>query len=309
MSKIDVCLDSCLSYDKVALQRLMQRQFDQLGVQPDLSGKRVLLKPNLISGGAPPLACSNPKFAAAVAAVYLSRGAKVMLGDSPAFGTGAQVMKRQGFKPHFADLAVEYVPFSNRVVETLSCGIRIGVAADALDCDYLVNLPRIKAHDQMGVTMAVKNIFGIVIGARKALLHMRVGGGRQLFSEMILDLHSLLPPSFVCADAIEVMNGEGPVKGTSLVVGCLASSWNAVAIDRAMLAVLEIDKKRIPLAVSAAEKGLGGSSLGDLTFPHSRPEDFKGSGFAVPGSLAPVRFSPLRYVKNSLKRVLLRLDP
>ncbi len=304
MSKIDVCLDSCLSYDKAGMQRLMQRQFDQLGVPSDLSGKRMLLKPNLISAGAPSLACTNPGFAAAVAAVYLARGAKVMLGDSPAFGTGVQVMKRQGYKPHFADLAVEYVPFISRVVKTLSCGIRVGIAAEALDCDCLINLPRIKAHDQMGVTMAVKNIFGIVIGARKALLHMRLGGGHQLFSEMILELHSLLPPSFACADAIEVMSGQGPVKGTSLFVGCLASSRNAVAMDRALLAVLEIDKKRIPLAVSATEKGLAGACLNDLTFPHSRPEDFEGSGFDVPGALSPVRFLPLRYVKNSLKRML-----
>jgi len=277
---------------------------DILHIPADLSRKRILLKPNLINAKAPGLACSNPFFVLAAASCFLSRGARVLLGDSPAFGSAAQVLKRQGFHAALSGVAVEFVPFKKRVLKTLECGITVGVAAEALDCDYFVNLPRIKAHEQMGVTMAVKNVFGIVLGARKAWLHMRYGDSQQLFPRMILDLHQLLPSSLVLADGIEVMNRRGPIKGSSLSLGCLAASKNVVALDRAMLDVLEISKERIPLAVAAGNLKLAGAHMRDIDFPQLLPKKFSGSGFQIPSTLSPVRFQPVRYLLSSLKRML-----
>lgn len=303
MSKIPVCLDRCDSYAIQTLQPQLQRQLDLLNIPTDFSGKRILLKPNLISAGAPSLACSNPFFVAAVVSCFLARGARVLLGDSPAFGTASHVLKRQGFMEALSGLPVEFVPFRTRVVKILACGIRVAVAAEALDCDFLVNLPRIKAHEQVGVTMAVKNTFGIVLGARKAWLHMRHGESRQLFFRMILDLQEFLPSTLVLADGIEVMHRRGPVKGSPLFLGCLAASENSVALDRAMLDVLEINKERIPLAVAAESLSLPGARIEEIEFPQMVPQLFAGSGFRIPATLSPIRFRPFRYLLSSLKRV------
>ncbi len=304
VSKNPVCLDHCNSYDCNILRPLLQDQMDILHIPADLSSKKILLKPNLISAGAPGLACSNPLFVLAAASCFLSRGARVVLGDSPAFGSAEQVLKRQGFTSVLSGIDVEFVPFKKRVLKTLGCGITVGVAAEALDCDYFVNLPRIKAHEQMGVTMAVKNVFGIVLGARKAWLHMRHGDSQQLFSRMILDLHQLLPSSLVLADGIEVMNRRGPIKGSCLSLGCLSASRNSVALDRAMLEVLEIAKERIPLAVTAGNLELAGAHVRDIEFPQLLPQKFSGSGFQIPATLSPVRFQPVRYLCSSLKRMV-----
>ncbi len=304
MSKNPVCLDRCNVYDTKILQPLLQDQMDLLHIPADLSSKRILLKPNLISAGAPGLACSSPLFVKAVAACFLSRGAGVLLGDSPAFGKAVQVLKRQGFTTALSGMAVAFVPFKTKVLKALDCGMTVGVAAEALDCDYFVNLPRIKAHEQMGVTMAVKNVFGIVLGARKAWLHMRHGDSQQRFARLILDLHQLIPSSLVLADGIEVMNRRGPVKGSSLALGCLAASRNSVALDRAMLDVLEIAAERIPLAVAAGKLKLAGADVRDIEFPQLLPQNFSGSGFQIPSTLSPVRFQPLRYLWSSLKRIV-----
>ena len=304
MPKISVCLNHCNSYTADLLRPLLQGQLDLLGVLDDLSAKKILLKPNLISAGAPALACSDPHFVSAIAACFLSRGARVFIGDSPAFGTASHVLKRQGFNAALSGLDVEYVPFKTRVMKKLSCGIDIGVAAEALDCDYFVSIPRIKAHDQMGVTMAVKNTFGIVLGARKAWLHMKHGESRQFFAEMILALQQLLPSTLVLADGIEVMNKRGPMKGSSLQLGCLAASTSCVALDRTMLEVLEIDKKSIPLAMAAERQQVKGARMLDLDFPQKLPADFAGSGFRIPAKLIPVPFQPFRYLRSSLKRML-----
>ncbi|MCF8057573.1 MAG: DUF362 domain-containing protein [Desulfocapsa sp.] len=304
MSRIPVCLDRCDSYDIQILQPKLQDQLDILNIPSDFSRKRVLLKPNLISAGVHPLACSNPLFVAAAASCFLDRGARVLLGDSPAFGSASHVLKQQGFMEALSGVAVEFVPFRARIMRTLACGIRVTIAAEALDCDFFVNLPRLKAHEQMGVTMAVKNIFGIVLGARKAWLHMRHGKSRQVFARMILNLQELLPSTLVLGDGIEVMHRRGPVRGDSLFLGCLAASKNCIALDRAMLDVLEIDKKRIPLAVAAENLSLPGSQIEDVEFPQLVPQAFSGSGFQIPATLSPIQFRPFRYLLSSLKRVV-----
>lgn len=304
MDKIDVCLEHCLNYETLLLLPLLQQQLDILGVPSDLGGKKILLKPNLLSATAPALSCSEPRFVSSVATAFLARGARLLIGDSPAFGSAKQVLRRQGFLKALSGLAIEYLPFRKGVPKLLDCGIRLQVAAEALECDYFVNLPRIKAHDQMGLTMAVKNVFGVVLGARKAWLHMRHGASHMEFAQMILDLQRILPETLVLADGIKVMSGSGPMKGDSLLLGCLAASRNAVALDLAMLQLLEVAPSHVPLALAAERARWPGSVVEDLLFLQRRPEAFWGSGFIVPGALTPVRFQPLRYLFSTIKRIV-----
>lgn len=72
-----------------------------------------------------------------------------------------------------------------------------------------------------------------------------------------------------------------------------------------MLGVLEIEKKRIPLAMAAVKQSIAGAQMEDLFFPQLLPSDFSGAGFKISAALAPVRFRPLRYLRSSLKKVLL----
>jgi len=87
------------------------------------------------------------------------------------------------------------------------------------------------------------------------------------------------------------------------MVGCLAGSKSSIALDRAMLEVLEIDKEEVPLVVTAEKECLSGAHLQDITFPLCRPDAFAGSGFTIPATLIPVRFQPFRFLKSSLKRM------
>lgn len=302
-SEIPVCLDRCASYNPELLYPLLQKYLDVLEIPADLSARRILLKPNLISASAPSLACTCPDFVAAVARCFLDRGATVLLGDSPAFGSAKQVLKKHGFVTALSGMDVSVLEFKTKRIRKLDCGIEVTVAAEALECDCFVNLPRVKAHQQMGVTIAVKNVFGIVLGARKAWLHMSHGDTHKNFAEMILDLQKLLPPVIAIADGITVMNRKGPVSGSPLSFGCLALSRNFTALDRVMLEVLGVAKERIPLAVEAERQGLPGAGIDEVVFPGLLPEAFANSGFRIPQQLSPVRFQFLKYFRSSLKRV------
>lgn len=302
-----VCLDRCQGYERASLLPVLERVLPCLGDLHLTPGDRVLLKPNLISASAPSLACTHAGFVAAVAAWFLDHGCRVLLGDSPAFGSAVNTIDRQGISRAVQGMDVQFVEFSSVIQRRLSGGISIGVAAEALDCDLLVNLPKIKAHDQMYVTMAVKNIFGIVTGMRKSWIHMRYGDSHLRFARIILDLHQLLPENITLADGIEVMHRHGPVHGEPLALGCVAGSRNPVALDTAMLALLELDPEKSPLWRVASERDLPGNQLCGIKFPLLAPADFFGSGFVAPEILSPVRFRPLHYVVNSLKRVVLGL--
>jgi len=306
-SSVSVCLDHCPDYGHRSLQSVLARVLPCLGDLHLASGDRVVLKPNLIAAGAPLHACTHAGFVAAVAAWFLDHGCHVVVGDSPAFGRAVTVAERQGLVRALRGMNVRIVEFTSVCRRRLPCGISVGVAAEALDCDLLVNLPKIKAHDQMYVTMAVKNIFGIVTGMRKPWLHMRYGDTPLVFARIILELLGLTPNSVTIADGIEVMHRHGPIHGEPLALGCVACARSAAALDTAMLALLELDSGRSPLWRVAAEDNLPGSRLSGIEFPMLTPSDFAGSGFVAPEVLTPIRFRPVRYVMNSIRRAVLVL--
>jgi uncharacterized protein (DUF362 family) len=301
-----VLLQRCV-YEPPALFEVLECLAPFLEIAGNLTGKKVLLKPNLISARGPALACTDPRFILAVARWFIDHGAIVRIGDSPAFGTAAGVLKRLGVHADLLRLGVQVVEFTTPRIFTLDCGVPVGVAEEALDCDLFVNLPKIKAHNQMYMTIAVKNIFGIVKGLRKAVLHMQYGDSHQRFAEIILDLVALLPAHITLADGIEVMHVSGPVHGESLALQCVAGSRNPLAVDTTFLWALELVPEKSPLWLAAAKRKFRGVILAEIEFPLLHPDIFHGSGFQAPELPAPVRFNPFRFLHGIMKRIVLAL--
>lgn len=276
------------------------------GLAKGLHGQTVLLKPNLISSSGPRLACTHPRFLAGVAIVLRDCGAKVLLGDSPAFGSATSVCHKQGISHALRGLNVKIVDFATPLEKRLAGGVTVTLAREALECDLFIGLPKIKAHNQMYVTLAVKNLFGIVKGINKALLHMVHGTTHRDFAEIIVDLLELLPDQLHVADGIVAMHQSGPLDGTPLPLSCIAAAHSPVALDTALLDVLELDPRRSPLWLVAKARNLGGSDSRALSYPDLTPLDFHGSGFIAPAALNPIRFNPLRFFQGMLKRMMVK---
>jgi len=304
---LPVLLQHCNSYDRLVLTELIEKTADFLGVPASFHGKVVLLKPNLISGGGPRISCTHSEFIAAVAGWFRDRGARVLVGDSPAFGTATKVCKAMGISRALRGMDVRVVDFSTSVKKRLSGGVTVAVAREALDCDLFVGLPKIKAHSQMFVTMAVKNIFGVVKGVNKAMLHMVHGDSHEEFAEIILDLVSLLPDQLHLADGIEVMHVSGPLNGKALALNCIAGAACPVVLDTALLEVLELDRRKSPLWRVAANRKHKGSDTSNIGYPLFTPQDFRLSGFLAPDDLNGIRFNPFRFLRGLGKRVYLRV--
>jgi len=301
-----VYLQQCEKYSSELLISFFEKCFAKETICT-LNGSRVLIKPNLISAMGKGLACTHPQFLLALVEWLQLSGAMVVVGDSPAFGKAANVLKALRVDKELARRGVKIVEFHTAVTKKLQCGVEVGVAAEALECDFFVNAPKLKAHNQMYVTLAVKNLFGIVKGMRKSMLHMRYGGKDNMFSRIILDLIELLPDHMTAVDGIDVMHKEGPIRGTQLHFGCVALSRDPVAIDTSLLQALQLSPTRSPLWLEAQKRGCAGSDMSRIQFPLSPPEKFWGAGFEAPEELAPVRFNPFHFFYGNLKRLGLKI--
>lgn len=305
---LPVSLQRCDFYDRFAIAEFIDSMVGHIDPLGSLHGTTILLKPNLISSTGPSLACTHSEFVAGAALWFLDQGARVLVGDSPAFGNAAKVCKVHRISEALRGLDVKLVDFASPVRMELAGGGSVTVAREALECDLFVGLPKIKAHKQLFVTMAVKNMFGIVKGVNKAMLHMVHGDSHERFAAIILDLVSFFPSQLHLADGIEVMHRSGPLDGSSLALKCVAAARCPIALDTAMLNILELDPNRSPLWRLASRKGQLGSDYRNLRYPLFSPQEFHGSGFAAPATLDAIRFNPARFLSGLIKKMALKVS-
>ena len=112
-----------------------------------------------------------------------------------------------------------------------------------LNADFLVSMAKIKTHHWAGVTLSMKNMFGVVPGSRygwpKNILHWK---GIQ---ESILDLCVTIPVHFVIADGIVAMEGNGPLNGTPRALGKIVLADDPVAADATCARLMGFEPDRI----------------------------------------------------------------
>ena len=307
LSSNRVAFDRCPDYSLHTLFECFTRFLDACQPAHTYRSSRILIKPNLITAGRGNLACTEGVFILAAARFFQELGARVAVGDSPAFGTATSVLDKIGILPFLTRYSIPVVEFNRIRIVTLSSGVRAGLAAEALDCDLLVNLPRVKAHGQLMVTMAVKNFFGCIGGMRKPMWHMKYGGKEGGLENLIVELLSVLPDSITLVDGITAMHRTGPIGGQPYDLGITACSTNPVGVDRALLSVIGLEPERSPLMKACIRAGLAGTDLEQLEFPLLNPSSVQVDSFKVPAELSPVRFNPFRFVKNNLRRAFHRI--
>ncbi|GIT65386.1 MAG: hypothetical protein Ct9H300mP23_10130 [Nitrospinota bacterium] len=100
---------------------------------------------------------------------------QITISDSPALGSLEAVASKAGYDLLKKKYGVKIVPLTNPIpFETEENIPHLKIAGCLQDFDRIINLPKIKSHCQMGMTVAIKNLFGLVIGKRKPILHCLV---------------------------------------------------------------------------------------------------------------------------------------
>ena len=273
-------------------------------VLPNISGSRVLIKPNFVALRNAHLCCTHAQIIAAAARHCRERGARVAVGDSPAFGTAQAIAKTLGLSELLRPLGVAVITLK-RGVRVQSGKVRVPVSADALDADLILNLPKFKAHSQMRFSGAVKNLFGCVTGINKAWMHALHGDKEGRFAEMICGLLNVLPPTVSLMDGVEAMHRTGPIAGEAYPLGFLGASAGSVPLDTAAGMVLGATAELFPVWNQCVSAGLPGADPTVLTYPLQKPGDFDARGFVLPVTLKPESFRPDVLLQSLIKRTWL----
>jgi uncharacterized protein (DUF362 family)/Pyruvate/2-oxoacid:ferredoxin oxidoreductase delta subunit len=240
-------------------------------------------------------------------------GGKVFLGDSPGMGGMQGVLKKSGIMEVVEELGVEVVPFKTPVqVPVPDGGVykSIQLAEEALGFDRVINLPKFKTHGMMTLTLAVKNMFGTVVGAAKPGWHLSTGENAR-FADMLLDLWRALPPELSILDGITAMEGNGPGSGDPISLGLIMASSSALALDQVAGQIAGVGVERHPVLYRARQREILGAMPEDVEIFGEGIEGVR-RPFVLPKSISRMDFRIPAWANRPLKTSLNsypRLEP
>jgi uncharacterized protein (DUF362 family)/Pyruvate/2-oxoacid:ferredoxin oxidoreductase delta subunit len=257
-TSVKVAVLPCGSYDPELLDQHIAQAARDAGF-PDIAGKKILVKPNLLKAATPEEAVTtHPEFVAAVLRFLWNQGAaSIQVGDSPGHQNGRAVGKTSGIYQAVMEagaLWVDFVPGEPRPAPEarLVKSFRLASALD--DCDLVVNLPKLKTHRLATYTGAIKNLFGLLPGLAKSSMHLRFSDKIQ-FGSMLVDLGLSIKNSFHFLDGIIAMQGEGPGNGEPFPLGLIFASSDPAALDWVAASTIGYDPRRIPYLADAIQRG------------------------------------------------------
>ncbi|MBN2147678.1 MAG: DUF362 domain-containing protein [Anaerolineales bacterium] len=257
-----VALGGCESYSENILGCL--RDLWTQAEMPDLKGKRVLVKPNLVDAIESNPVTTAPQVVGAVIDLLEELGAgDVSVGDGSAFrrDTGA-VAQDCGL---MAVLEMRDVPFVDlNYDDPAPVPVRDGwlqrsevlwLPRHVREADYIVSVPKLKTHHWAGVSLSMKNLLGVVPGSRygwpKNFIHM------SSLNAAILGVYVLMPPVLAVVDGIIGMEGDGPLFGGAVAHGVLVAGKEALGVDVACAQLMGFQIQNIPHLDAAVWAGVG----------------------------------------------------
>jgi len=276
-----VLLQACDRYDQERLKDFFVKGLQALGLRIDKQA--VLLKPNLLSGKAPEKAVTtHPEFIRALTEILLDYGCKITIGDSPGYEKTKKVLVNCRIMDIIEYYGLTISHFDRKLIKKndgISPYKRFTFGEDPNDFDLIINLPKLKTHAMMGLTLGVKNTFGFIHSFEKARWHLRAGQDRMLFASALIDIHTIVSPHLTVLDGILGMDGDGPSNGRPRNLGVAAMSRSAFVLDDAVEKLVQPGYP-LPITALAREHGLI-KSYETVTYGAPVIKDFR-----MPGTMA-----------------------
>jgi uncharacterized protein (DUF362 family) len=257
------------SYD-LDLAAILKDQFTHFRDRVPLTGKRIVLKPNLVEYHRDKVINTHPALVAAAIDLCRAEGAaEVVVAEGPghwrntdylinASGLG-EVLRRTGVR--FVDLN------HDDPVKTPNLGLLTGLeylylSKTVATADVVISLPKLKTHHWAGVTLSLKNLFGTLPGCcygwPKNELHWRG------IENSIVDIALTRTPDLAIVDAIVGMEGDGPLNGTARPLGAIVMGADLVAVDATCCRLMQLDPAKVGHLALAHAKKLGVLAEGQI---------------------------------------------
>jgi uncharacterized protein (DUF362 family) len=246
-----------LRYD-LSLREIITKGVKLCGLE--VRGKTVVLKPNLVEFDPHGVINTNPLVIEAAVDCFRTLGARqVLVAEGPGHRRDNEyLLTASGIHGVIKEHRVPYVDLNSddvrptRLLSSFTKLEQLYLPETLYNADLLVSMPKLKTHHWAGVTLSLKNMFGVVPGSvygwPKNILHW------QGIHNSILDINSSLPVrQFAIVDGIVGMEGNGPLQGQAIDSGVLIFGEDLVAVDATAARLMKIDPKKIKYLAEAGE--------------------------------------------------------
>jgi len=151
----------------------------------------------------------------------------------------------------FADLNYEEVGYRKNQGR-FSPLTRIYFPRSVLEADFVVSLPKMKTHHWVGMTCAMKNLYGVLPGIKygwpKNVLH------HNGIPETVADINATLPTTLAIVDGIDCMEGDGPIMGSRKSMGLILVGRSLPAVDATAARIMGLHPERISYLRLASDR-------------------------------------------------------
>ena len=234
----------------------------------EMRGKRVLLKPNFVEYHQGRPINTDIRLIRQISEACFSLGAKeVLVAEAaghrrdPWYSTYNPIL-RDSLDPKVRCVDLNH----GNAIRLRNKGPYTGfphfyVAAAVVNADIVISMPKMKTHHWVGVTLSMKNLFGVLPGIfygwPKNPLHFRG------IENSIVDLALTVPVHYAIVDGVIGMEGDGPIMGTAKPIGAVVMGRNLQAVDCTAARMMGFDPAKIPYLVQAGAyfRGLDEKSI------------------------------------------------
>jgi len=245
--------------DSEAVQVMVKKAIDLIGGLGSMihEGDTVALKPNVVTGRvSKPGVITDKRVVEAMIRLSLEAGAgKVLVVEGSGYFTPTDVaLEKSGIKAAAEALGAKVVDVDKDKLVELDVPNhlafeKIPVSKSFMDADVRINLPVMKTHDQLLVTLGVKNLKGVIPKPEKRLFH------RTGLVKAIIDLNKVVPIDLTVLDAINAMEGLGPSFGDIVPLNTIIASKDVWSLDVVASQVMGFKLEELDYLVEGKKHG------------------------------------------------------
>lgn len=308
----DVFIVPCSDYKEQTVATAMQALIKNSGALDFVkAGMKIVIKANLVTLFKPEAAATtHPQLICELTKTLIERGASVVIGDSPG-GLYNSVYLRKvyslcGMNDAASCGAELNFDFSQKKASFEAAAVLKDFEYTAFldNCDAIINFCKLKTHGMMGMSAAVKNMFGAIPGTFKPEYHMRFPK-HTAFADMLVDLNEYFKPVYTFVDAVDGMEGNGPTMGKPRHIGALLCAKSPYKLDLACAKIIGIPYDNVPTLAAAAKRGLAPDSVDKITIDGDI-ESFVIPDFLLVADNKDIRFGGKGNILSSFAGLLAR---
>lgn len=262
--KIAVIKGKDLSRDTIF--RMVKDGFEAMGGVSKFvrSGMKVVLKPNIGFNSRPErVHTTNPLVLEAVAKICVEAGARVSVFDYPV-NNARLSYKNSGIEAAAkkAGAVLKYPDSVGLVSVPVKGGLnlkKVEVFENIMNADLVINMPVGKDHSSATLSLAMKNLMG-VIGGSRGMYHISL-------HKNIVDFNKAVPVGLVILDATRILTAYGPNGGGPEDIvepGTLIFGTNAVTVDSYAVTLFGKTSRDVDYLAMAGREGMGETSVGRM---------------------------------------------